>query len=287
MKHFNKITIIGVGLIGGSIGLAVRKRGMAGEVAGVFRHRSTLNKALRCNAIDRGFMSIKEGVSGADLIILATPVFSIPAIAREVIKYAKKGAIITDAGSTKKWIVEEIEKLLKNKKTVSFVGSHPMAGSEHAGVEFARSGLFKGSPCIVTKTPKTDKAGLNKMIGFWKKLGGRVEVISPSAHDRRVSLISHLPHVVAFGLAGAVGEKDLAYAAEGFKDTTRVASSDPHLWSEILLSNRKEVLSAARQFELYYKKITLALSRNKRSELIKLLGKAKAKRDKFHYGPKA
>ncbi len=284
MKKFKNITIIGVGLIGGSIGLAIKKRHPAKQVTGVFRRASTLRRALKCKAIDKGVMSVKDGVKGADLIILAAPVGIIPKLAPEVIKYAKKGAVITDVGSTKKWIVGQLEKLLRKDKPVFFVGSHPMAGSEHTGVEFARADLLKGSPCIVTRTSRTDKKSLNAVINFWESLGAKVEVMNPAGHDRSVSLISHLPHLVAFGLAGAVPEKDLIYAAEGFKDTTRVASSDPVLWADIFLTNKKEVIIAARVFEKYYKKIIKALSGSRYSEIVGLLKKAGSKRNKLIYG---
>lgn len=238
-----------------------------------------MKRALRYSAVDRGVLSVEEGVKDADIIILATPVSLIPKISKGVIKYAKEGAVITDAGSTKTWIVNKIEKMLKGSKTISFVGSHPMAGSEHTGVEFARAGLLKGSPCIVTKTNRTNKNTLNKIIRFWGALGADVKVMSPAAHDKSISMISHLPHLVAFSLAGAVSKKDLAYAAEGFKDTTRVASSSPTLWADIFLSNTKEVLRSGRLFEKYYKKIIQALSEKDYSKVVKLLEKAKAIRD--------
>lgn len=277
---FNRVAIIGVGLIGGSIGLTVKKRRLAKEVVGVFRRKSTLKKALKRGAVDRAAMSVKEGVADADLIILATPVSLIPSMAREIIKYAKKGAVVTDVGSTKKWIIDKVEgPFARSHKGLFFVGSHPMAGSEHAGVEFARADLLDGSPCIVTKTAKTNAAALGKVAGFWKALGAKVNVMSPAAHDKSVSLISHLPHIVAFGLAGAVPIKELKYAAEGFKDTTRVASSDPRLWADIFLSNRKEIARSGRIFEKYYKKLIAAVSKGKYPETVRLLEKAKAVRD--------
>ena len=281
---FKKITIIGVGLIGGSIGLAIRTRRVAGEVIGVFRHRSTSKKALKANAVDTAAMSVREGVRDADLIIIASPVHSIPVLIKEAAKYAKPGAIITDAGSTKNWIVQSVEKALKNARPVYFVGSHPMAGSEHAGVEYARADLLAGAPCIVTKNVKTNSAALKKVISFWVALGAKVKIMSPAAHDKSVSLISHLPHIVAFGLAGAVPEKELQYAAEGFKDTTRVASSDPELWADIFLTNRDQILKSGKLFEKYYRNILSAVSRGDHSATVSALKKAKAKRDKFTYG---
>ncbi len=284
MKKFNKIAIIGVGLIGGSVGLAVKRKGVAGEVIGVFRRNSTLSKALRCKAVDKATLDIKAGVKGADLIVLAAPVYSIPPLAREAIKYAKSGAVIIDVGSTKAWIVKEIEKMARASGSVFFVGSHPMAGSEHAGVEFAKKDLLEGAPCIVTRTINTNAKVLKRVVKFWASLGAKVKIMSPAMHDRSVSLISHLPHMVAFGLAGAVPIKDLSYAAEGFKDTTRVASSDPHLWADIFLTNRKEIIRAGKMFEKYYSNIIKAVSKGNYSETVKLLKAAKSKRDKFMYG---
>jgi prephenate dehydrogenase len=154
-----------------------------------------------------------------------------------------------------------------------------MAGSERAGVEFSRADLLEGSPCIVTKTGRTDKGALLGVVGFWKALGANVSVMSPASHDRSVALISHLPHIVAFGLAGAVPVKELKYAAEGFKDTTRVAMSDPELWADIFLSNRREVVKSAAAFEKYYKKIVRAIAKGKYPETVRLLKRAKAVRD--------
>ncbi|MDP3730687.1 MAG: prephenate dehydrogenase [Candidatus Omnitrophota bacterium] len=286
MTIFKKVTIIGVGLIGGSIGLAIKKRKIAGEVIGVFRHESTLKRALKCNAVDKATMFIEGGVNGADLIIVTSPVHSIPGIIKTAAKYAKRGAIITDAGSTKAWIVSSVEKSLVRSRKVHFVGSHPMAGSERAGVEFARANLFEKAPCIVTKTAATDKASLNKVIKFWDSLGAIVKVMSPASHDRSVSLISHLPHIVAFGLAGSVPLREIQYAAEGFRDTTRVASSDPELWADIFLTNRKEILKAGRAFESYYKDILKAISKGDHKKTVSFLKRAKSKRDALKFNGK-
>lgn len=222
MKLFNKITIIGVGLIGGSIGLGIKKQGIAKEVIGVFRHGSTLKRAMRRRAVDWGTLDIKEGIKDADLIILAMPVRSIPSIAHQVVRYGKRGAILTDVGSTKKWIVDKIERAIGQNRNIYFVGSHPMAGSEQTGVDFATDDLLECSPCIVTRTSRTDDHAINTVTRFWKRLGAKVFIMDPLSHDRSVSLVSHLPHLVAFSLAGTVPIRELGLAAEGFKDTTRI-----------------------------------------------------------------
>lgn len=284
---FNRITIIGVGLIGGSIGLAIKKRHLAKEVIGVFRRNSTMKKALAKKAVDCATMDIAEGVMGADLIIVASPVYNIPELVCEAMGYAKEGAIITDVGSTKTWVMNEVAEFAGKRPGVSFVGSHPMAGSEHAGVEFSRADLLEGSPCIVTKPLRKKDKAFNTVAGFWKSLGAKVSIMTPEEHDRAIALVSHLPHIVAFSLAGAVPENVLKYAAEGFKDTTRVASSDPKLWADIFLSNRTEVLRSATAFEASYKGLVKALMSGNYHQVAKILGKAKARRDKFIYGKAA
>ncbi|MBN2453383.1 MAG: prephenate dehydrogenase, partial [Candidatus Omnitrophica bacterium] len=269
------------------IGLAIKRKRAARRVIGIFRRESTMKKALKRGAVDRGTMDLRSGVRDADLIVIAAPVHSIPALAAQAIRYAKKGAVITDAGSTKGWIVGKIEGMMRHYPGVSFIGSHPMAGSEHAGVEFAKNDLLEGSPCIVTVTPRSDSKELSKVSGFWRSLGARVKLMSPSEHDRTVSMISHLPHVVAFSLAGAVPDKDIACSAEGFKDTTRVASSDPDLWADIFLTNRSAIKYAGRLFSRRLSVLLRAVEKNDRRSLLAALKEAKSKRDRFLYGKKA
>lgn len=280
MRRFNKVAIIGVGLIGGSIGLAIKNRKLADKVIGIFRHRSTMRKALRRKAVDKAVMDMAEGVKDADLIIIGAPVSSIAALAWEAARFARPGAVITDVGSTKAHVVARVEKLL-GTHPVSFIGSHPMAGSERTGVEAARDDLLEGSSCIVTETAATDKADLARVVSFWRSLGARVAVMSPAEHDDAVSFISHLPHVVAFSLAGSVPVKDIEYAAEGFRDTTRVASSDPDLWADILLTNRTHILKAAGSFKKRYDKIVAAIARNDRRGVVRELTAARRNRDIF------
>jgi len=154
-----------------------------------------------------------------------------------------------------------------------------MAGSEHTSVDFARDDLMDGASCIVVKTGSTDNKSLRKVAGFWKSLGGVVSVMSPESHDRSVSMISHLPHAVAFALAGSVEIKDLKFAAEGFKDTTRVASSDPDLWADIFLTNTMEMKRAADVFFRSFKELINSAQSGDRRKLVRLLKQAKRKRD--------
>jgi prephenate dehydrogenase len=284
MKRFNKVAIIGVGLIGGSIGLALKDRRFAKEIAGVFRRRSTLNKARARGAVDSATMDLAKGVKDADLVIVATPVWSIPVVINAIAPHVTKKMIVTDVGSTKKWIIDRVERTMKRHPALRFVGSHPMAGSEQAGVEFARADLLENAPCIVTKTRMTDKGALKSVVDFWKMLGCKVTTMDPARHDRSVSLISHLPHPVAFSLVGAVPVKEMRYAAEGFRDTTRVASSDPRLWTDIFLANQRETIRSYRLFRIYIDKMIKGLSKGDRHRIEAMLRSSKSKRDSLFYG---
>ncbi len=237
---FKRVTIIGLGLIGGSLGLAIREKRLAERIIGVSRRPSTIRKAKAIKAVHATTLDIKKGVEGSDLIILAAPVLTIIKLAERISNCLKKGAIVIDAGSTKRHIVSKIESLLP--QGVSFIGSHPIAGSEKSGVGFADKDLFKGAYCILTKTERTNKKALNKIKRFWSRLGIKVEIMSPYAHDKVISRLSHLPHVTSVALANTCFKKDLRLTGGGFKDTTRIASGRPELWKDILVTNRSNIL---------------------------------------------
>lgn len=251
MAKFNKIAIIGVGLIGGSIGLVIRRKRLAKEVIGVCRHKESLRKARRIGAIDTGTLNYKEAVRDADLVILAAPVNQIVEIAKIIIPYLKKGCLLTDAGSTKEEIVQQIEKELPGH--VRFVGSHPLAGSDKRGSGFAQPDLFKDAVCILTKSAKTNPYVLKRIASFWRKIGCRIKIVTPQTHDRIVALVSHLPHLAATQLV-KVAKDDLNFAASGFFDTTRIASSDAEIWTDIFLSNKKFIIQA---MDAYIKRLKL------------------------------
>lgn len=274
---FKRITIIGLGLIGGSLGLAVKNKRLAREVVGVSRRQSTVRSALSLGAVDSATFDLAKGVKGADLIILAAPVLTIMDIAKRISRHIEKGAIVIDAGSTKTDIVRSIEKVLPN--TVKFVGSHPIAGSEKSGVGYADKDLFKGAYCILTKTDRTDLKALNKVKKFWGKLGMKLEVMSPEKHDKEISRLSHLPHAVSAALSNSCSKKDLRLAAGGFKDTTRIASGSPELWKDIFITNKKNILNDVKVFKRELSKIEKTLKEANSRELLKLLKKAKVVRD--------
>jgi prephenate dehydrogenase len=246
-----RLAIVGVGLLGGSLAKAVRAHALAREIVGIGRDRGRMQAALRDGALDRATTDVAEGVAGADRIVLAAPVLTNETLLARVWQAAPPGAVVTDVGSTKRGIVAAAERLAAGRREVYFVGSHPMAGSERAGYAVARVDLYQGATVVLTPTEATD-AGAAKSIGeLWSALGARVVVLDPATHDRAVAAISHLPHVAAWALVDAVVafEPDaLQIAARGFKDTTRIAASDPDVWREILVDNREALRASLRAF---------------------------------------
>ena len=274
---FKRVTIIGLGLIGGSLGMAIKKKRLASRVIGVSRKESTIRKAKAIGAVDSVTLDVKKGVKDSDLVILTTPVLKIMDIARRISKDLKKDAIVIDAGSTKSDIVKRIERSFPN--AVKFVGSHPVAGSEHSGVSYARGDLFKGSYCILTKTNRTDPKALNKIKRFWNNLDMKAVVMSPKRHDKIISRLSHLPHAASVSLCNTCRKEDLGLTAGGFRDTTRIASGSPELWRDIFITNRKNIAKDIRLFKKELSKIETALKNNNSRAILRLLKKAKAVRD--------
>jgi prephenate dehydrogenase len=249
----DRLAIVGVGLLGGSLAKAVRAHALAREIVGIGRNRDRVQAAVRDGALDRATTDVAAGVAGADRIVLAAPVLANEALLARVWQAAPSGALVTDVGSTKRGIVAAAERLAEGRPEVHFVGSHPMAGSERAGYAVARMDLFQGATVVLTPTEATDATAAKSIGELWSTLGARVVVLDPAVHDRAVAAISHLPHMAAWALVAAVVafEPDaLQIAARGFKDTTRIAASDPDVWRDILVDNREAVrgsLSAFRQ----------------------------------------
>jgi prephenate dehydrogenase len=242
---FQKITIVGVGLLGGSMGLAVRARKVAGKVDGFVRRSASIAECERAGAVDHATRDLEEAVGGADLVVLCTPLEQMRELTEKLLPWLKRGAIVTDVGSVKTPVVAEIEPLVA-KAGAHFVGSHPMAGSEKTGVSAARADLFKDAVCVLTPTAKTDKRALGLVEEFWKTIGCRVLRITAEMHDELVSRSSHLPHVVAAELANYVlspthPKQQSHLCASGFRDTTRIASGSPDLWRDITIANRRNL----------------------------------------------
>ncbi|MFH1092699.1 MAG: prephenate dehydrogenase [Candidatus Omnitrophota bacterium] len=273
---FKKTVIVGPGLIGGSIGIFLRKSGIAASVVGVARHKSTLSKALKKSAIDKAETDLKKAVIDADLVLIATPVEALKKIMREIKDSLKPGCIVFDVGSTKMEIVLQAQKTLP--RNVYFIGAHPMAGSEKTGAEFARGDLFKGSLCFITKTITTEKTALLKIKELWKRLGAKCVEIDPYVHDNIVASISHLPHLISAALVNSVPANYLKFAATGFKDTTRIAGGSPEIWHDIILSNRKAILKQIEKFEAVLKKLKKSIVLKQGKQLTGQLQQAREKR---------
>lgn len=274
-NKFKKLAIIGVGLIGGSLALALRTRGVAGSIVGVSRHKETLAKARARGAIDEGSLSL-DIVAGADCVVLATPVETILRLAPKLASILSPSCIVTDVGGAKARIVEELQKIFPK-----FVGAHPMAGSEQRGIGQADADLFNGALCIVTPTSRTDKEALRTVERMWHETGARTTRMTPARHDVIIACVSHLPHAVAFSLMNSVPDVYLSYAASGLKDATRIAASDAEIWSGIFLNNRENVLKAVRVFGSNLKILERALAHDDAGALRNFLRRAAGKRRKL------
>jgi prephenate dehydrogenase len=240
------VTIVGVGLIGGSIGLALRGRGLAERVIGVGRSESRLEEAVRLGAIDEFTTELARGVAEAEVCVVCTPVTRIAADAIAAAEHGPADLLVTDAGSTKRLIVEAVER--HERARAAFIGAHPIAGSEQTGVAHARGGLFDGRACVVTPTPHSPVDRIARAVEFWASLGCRVVERGPAEHDAALALTSHLPHVVAAALALAVPAELLELAAGAYRDGTRVAAADTELWAAIFRDNRLPLLEAVDAF---------------------------------------
>jgi len=277
MPRYNVLTIVGVGLIGGSLGLATKQRGLARTVRGLGRRQTSLDRALKAGAIDEMHLDPQTAVHDADLIVYCTPVDQ---IAEQVVQFAawcKPRTLVTDAGSTKGTIVAAVEAAAP--PNVDFVGSHPLAGSEKRGPDFADADLFEGRWTVVTPTPRTNAEALANVKDFWTALGSRVKEMTPADHDRALAMTSHVPHLIAAALAGALPDDVHELAATGFRDTTRIAAGDPGLWTAIFEHNRDAVLAALGAVESKLQSFRTALTDRDWTTLDRLLAQAKRVRD--------
>jgi prephenate dehydrogenase len=245
-----RLSLVGLGLLGGSVAKAVRARGLADEIVAVGRDRERLEPARRDGVVDRITTDLEAGVGGADFCLLATPVATLTALLPAVWGALPADAVLTDVGSTKAAIVRAAERL-DERRPLAFVGSHPMAGSEQAGYPVSRPDLFQGATVIITPTERTDSHAVKRVGAFWEALGGRLVILDPLTHDRATAAISHLPHLVADALVDAVVRMDPRFfkvAGRGFKDTTRIAASDARVWREIFQENRAGLAEALAAF---------------------------------------
>lgn len=275
--HFRHISILGVGLLGGSVGMAAKAFVKDVLVTGYGHRTKTLETALEIGAIDRTATTVADAVKDADLVILCTPVGIFPNILSELSQVILPGTVVTDVGSTKRSVVELAEANLPRK--VHFVGSHPMAGSEKRGVEFAKPDLFQNALCITTPTPRTDRKALEGVEAFWKSLGMRLTRVSPEDHDRLLADISHLPHAVAAALVAMQDDAGLPLAGKGFLDTTRIAGGDGALWRDILLDNRDNLRASLDRLKKQLTQFQKLLTSKRGDELTEWLNRAAGRRE--------
>ena len=255
-SDFKKITIIGVGLIGGSLGLALKEKKANFKIVGIDK-QEIIEKAIARGAIDEGTVNLKEGIEEADIVIIATPVKTILNLLTQINPFLKKGCIVTDTGSTKQQIVRKANKVLS--KDIFFIGGHPMAGSEEYGIDSANSHLFQDKTYILTPTKKSNLIAIEKISSLIKMIGGKRLILNSLEHDRIVGTVSHLPQIMAVSLVNMVSElvrkennnNYFKAVGEGFKDITRIASSPYKIWEDICDTNQENILEMIREFRNY------------------------------------
>lgn len=283
--HFRKTTLIGVGLLGGSLGLALQKRKLSEEVVGYVRREASVGACREHGVVSMVTMDLQAAVEDADLIVMCTPLGQMKPLAEKFLPNLKPGAIVTDVGSVKEEAVNELESIVASAQA-TFIGSHPMAGSEKTGPSAAREDLFNNAVTIVTPTNDTPDEVTKKIESFWQAVGCRTIRLSPDLHDNLTSRCSHLPHIVAAGLANYIlspahPPEQGQLCATGFRDTTRIASGSPEMWRDIVMSNRKHLLRVLSVFAEDLKEFERALERNDTDAIVEFFEIAKQRRDQW------
>lgn len=271
------LAIIGVGLLGGSLALAARSRRLATHILGVGQQTDALTRACQRGLIDEGFTDLAPAARRAQAIVVCTPVDQIAAHVLAAADACAPGTLLTDVGSTKAVIVRHLQGRLPPGKT--FVGSHPLAGSEKRGADHADAHLFAGRLVVVTPAAQDAGEPVQQVTAFWEALGARVQLMSPEEHDRALAMTSHLPHLIAAALAGVLPEEQYGLTASGFRDTTRVAAGDPGLWTSIVLHNHEAILQALTSFEGALARFRSAIAHGDRAAIETLLTQGKRGRD--------
>jgi prephenate dehydrogenase len=281
--HIDKLAVVGVGLIGGSLSLALKATNSVGHVVGIGRGRPNLDRAMELRVVDSVTQDLAAGVADADVVFLATPVMSLGPVARQMMPYLKPGAIITDGGSVKQAVIDAIEPYLRDD--IQFVPGHPIAGTEYSGAEAAFASLYQSRHYILTPTARTAPAALEVIRAMWQAVGCEVVAMEVEKHDRVLAAISHLPHMVAYALVNAVGAYDryqeniLEYSAGGFRDFTRIASSDPIMWRDIAQTNRDALVEMMGQFEAFFRELKDDVARGDSERLFEFFRRSKESRD--------
>ena len=287
-SQFRLVVIIGVGLIGGSLGLVLKQKGLAKSVVGVGRRVENLELAVKLGAIDRYESRAGEAVKDADLVVLATPVDTYTSHLKEWGDVLRPDTIVTDVGSVKGSLIEEAEKLLPGG--VRFVGAHPIAGKEKSGVAYATQDLFQGARCVVTPSKKTDPEAMEAICELWKAAGSVVISLDPFVHDWVLGSVSHLPHVAAFSLMNVLQDLQeqmpspvnlLAYSGGGLRDTTRIAASSPEMWRDICVANRQNLIKMIESYIKHLEEFKTLLEKSDGGGLEKVITQAKESRERL------
>lgn len=281
--RWRKLTLVGVGLLGGSLGLAVKRRALADHVAGYVRREAAIAEVLAAGAVDSATCDLAEAIQGADLIVLCTPLWQMGPLARQMQRAVAPGAIVTDVGSVKAALVRDLEPLFAGFGA-HFIGSHPMAGSEKMGVNAARADLFEKACCVLTPSATSNSEAAARIEQLWRSVGARPLRLDPEKHDELVARSSHLPHVLAANLASYVlaahfPAEQRKLCAGGFKDSTRIAAGSPEMWRDIVTMNRAKVGAALKDFTLALDDFIEKLERNDPAEIQAFFESAKALRD--------
>jgi len=279
-----RVVIAGVGLIGGSFGLALRAGGFDGELVGLGRDPAKLDAALECGAIDRGETEAAAATSGADVILLAVPMGAMASVLAAIAPTLEPNTVVTDAGSVKGSFVTDAHRILGSLKRI--VPGHPIAGTERSGVDAAFAELYRGRRVILTPTEETEPDATDTVERLWSLTGANVERLPVEAHDRLLAATSHLPHMLAFGLVDALARGDdpdavFRYAAGGFRDFTRIASSDPVMWRDVCLANRNALLEALEAYRDDLEQLTAEVRDGDGDGLLARFRRAKTARDRF------
>ncbi len=281
--RWRKVTLLGVGLLGGSLGMALRQRGLAERVHGYVRRGASVQECLAVGAVDSASIDLAESVESADLLVFCTPLAQMGDLARAALSRVSAGALVTDVGSVKTALVRELAPLFASRGAV-FIGSHPMAGSEKMGVSASRADLFNNAACVVTPTPELVEAQVQQIEELWRSVGARTIRLSPEIHDELVAWSSHLPHLLAAHLARLVldpsrREEQAQLCATGFRDSTRIASGSPEMWRDIVLMNREPLRRALREYRGQLERFEELLLEGDANKVQNFFGEAKRLRD--------
>ena len=250
---FDRVALIGAGLIGSSLGRAIRQEQLAKSVTAYSRRSDTRKRLSHLGIVDSVAESIEEAVDGADLIIISVPVGASEDVAVRIGPHIKPDAVVTDTGSVKESVIRAITPHIPN--SANFVPGHPIAGTENSGPEAGFASLFEGRWCVITPTDDTSESAIDQVTNLWRRVGSKVDIMTPAHHDKVLAITSHIPHLIAFNIVGTVADLEgdtkmevVKYAAGGFRDFTRIAASDPEMWRDVFMENREAVLEMLGRF---------------------------------------